>query len=129
MNYQLPKLLAVLILFISMIACSNDGDDLGYEIETINIPIIDEPYHEPHGIFKPEIIVTKCFTGSAFYSIDNPNNEKYGYNWSYEGAAMGHDYKTSCLCGGTLELRVTRLEDGATCHAVMDLYACNTQIK
>ena len=61
--------------------------------------------------------------------IDNPNDEAYGYNWSHDDMALGHDSKTPCICGGTIQVKVTRLADGLTHTASVALPDCKEQVK
>lgn len=116
-------------IITSIIACSNTNDDLGYIIEQDSIPIIDEPYNEPYKMFEPHIVKISCFTGSIKCKVDIPNDEKYTYSWSHNGAAIGHESTTSCLCGGDLELRVVKVDVGATYYAEIELPPCNELTK
>lgn len=68
-----------------------------------------------------------CFAGGAGVSVNIDNPQNYAYIWEINGSSGGHYISTSsCNCGGTAKVTVTRLADGQSMSKSVNLPACNT---
>lgn len=62
--------------------------------------------------FTYELHSESCEEGGSKFWIDLQNRSAYSLLWEMDGGAQGHYQETNCLCGDSITVHVTRLEDG-----------------
>jgi hypothetical protein len=126
--FTTPKITGFATVLIVAILCFSSCEkstleNIATPIDSTTSSLQNRPIQIPMNF---TLVLNNCFAGGAGVSVNIDNPQNYAFIWEVNGNPGGHYISTSsCDCGGTAKVTVTRLADGQSLSKSVNLPTCN----